>query len=534
MVGTLVRLKLTLLRRSLQGQTAKIIGLVVIGLYALGALVWLSVALLGLRGAPVALHGGATTAGFAALTLGWPLGTLLVSGSDQTLDPGRFALFPVRARQLMPGLLVSGLVGIGGIFTVLLALVQAVSWSTAAVPLALAVVAAILGCATCILLARTAAATFSSALSTRRYRDGAALLLGLLALGSGVGIQLVMRWLGNIDQLERRAARLASVASWTPFGWAWALPWDAATGRWGQLAAHAALAVALVAVLWLLWERSLSRALTSPLESGGAGGRAKAHSVVDRLVPSGPVGAIASRSLRYWRRDPRHLVLAASVLLMPVLMLAPSLIGGSAENSLASGRGILFPPIFSMLLMGSLAVAQEISYDGTPLWMHISAGISGRADRLGRLLAAGWILLPVALLIDVVLMAVSGGWALAPELVGGTVGSLLVGAAVGTVTGAYWQVPQPPPGQNAFSRGEGGGAAGILLSFVSMFATGLLALPFIIPLFLTGGRPWLGWLLLFAAPLYGAALLAGSVVWGGRVLDRSWPEVLKQVTYGKG
>ncbi|MEL4358141.1 MULTISPECIES: hypothetical protein [unclassified Luteococcus] len=533
MVGTLVRLKLTLLRRSLQGQTAKIIGLVVIGLYALGALGWLSVALMGLRLASDQLHGGATTVGFAALTLGWPLGTLLVSGSDQTLDPGRFALFPVSARQLMPGLLVSGLVGIGGVFTALLALVQVASWSTGALTAMCALVAAILGCTTCILLARTAAASFSSALSTRRYRDGAALLLGLLAMGSGVGVQLVIRWLGNVEQLEQRAARLASVASWTPFGWAWALPWDAATGRWGLLAAHTALAVALVAALWLLWERSLSRALTSPLEAGGAGGRAKAHSVVDRLVPSGPAGAIAGRSLRYWRRDPRHLVLAVSVLLMPLLMLAPSLLGGSGEDSMISGRGILFPAIFSMLLLGSLAVAQEISYDGSALWMHISAGVSGRADRLGRLLAAGWILLPIALLIDVVLMAVSDGWALAPELVGGTLGSLLVGAAVGTVTGAFWQVPQPPPGQNAFSRGEGGGAAGILLSLVSMLATGLLALPFIIPLFLTASRPWLGWLLLGAAPVYGLALLAGSVVWGGRVLERSWPEVLKQVTYSK-
>ena len=41
------------------------------------------------------------------LTLGWLLMSLLVFGVDETVDPAKFALLPVRARELLPGLLVS-------------------------------------------------------------------------------------------------------------------------------------------------------------------------------------------------------------------------------------------------------------------------------------------------------------------------------------------------------------------------------------------------------------------------------------------
>ena len=37
--------------------------------------------------------------------------SLLVFGVDETVDPAKFALLPVRARELLPGLLVAGLIG---------------------------------------------------------------------------------------------------------------------------------------------------------------------------------------------------------------------------------------------------------------------------------------------------------------------------------------------------------------------------------------------------------------------------------------
>ena len=45
---------------------------------------------------------------FSALTLGWLLMSLLVFGVDETVDPAKFALLPVRAGELLPGLLAAG------------------------------------------------------------------------------------------------------------------------------------------------------------------------------------------------------------------------------------------------------------------------------------------------------------------------------------------------------------------------------------------------------------------------------------------
>lgn len=527
MVGTLVRLKLRLFGRGVRGQTGKIVALVFGALYLFGIFVAVAIGLVALRGAGLGVRGALTTLGFSILTVMWPLITLVMAGSDQTLDPGRFALFPVRARQLLPGLLVVGLLSMGGIFTLGCALFQVVAWSAALLPALAGVVSLVLGSAICVLLSRCAASTFSSALSTRRYRDVAALVLALVGMCSGLAVNLVMRFVGQGVEALGRATTAATVASWTPFGWAWCLPWDVARGAWPVAAAHLGLALALAVVLWRVWERSLDAALVRPLETGAQGGHVKATSLADRLVPDGPAGAIAARSLRYWRRDPRHLVAAASVLVMPVLVLVPNLT--SPGGSGMSGEGGLWIPVFCTLMMGCLVVAQEISYDGQALWMQLVAGTRGRDDRIGRLVASMWVLVPLTVVILVVFLVVTGAWSLAPALVGCTLGGLGCAGAVGTVVGAMWQVPQPPPGQGAFARSSGGGMAGLLMSLVGMVCSGIAALPLVVPTLLWGHHLAIGLAILVGGLAWGAFLLWLAIRWGGAILDRTWPEVLATI-----
>lgn len=528
MVGTLVRLQLKLFGRSLSGSPGKVIGMAIMGLWLLGAWVALAMGLWWLRGHGAQAHGAIATVGLGALTLSWPLMTLLASGSDQTLDPGRFALFPVRARQLMPGLLVAGLFGLGAVFTALTTAAFVVSWSTSVVAALAALVAAMLGLATCLLLARAFTSAFSAALSSRRYRDAAAAILGVAGMSIGVAMQGISNWAARASLDGSLWGTVGEVVGWTPVGWAWALPWDAARGHWLPFVARLVLAVALVAGLWRVWEFYLDRGLVSPLETSGGGGKVKATSIVDRMVPRGVAGAVAGRSLRYWRRDPRHLVSFIAAALMPLLMAAPMLMNGQADEM---GAGILTYPVLGMLIMSAMVIAQEINYDGSALWTTISAGVRGRDDRLGRLLLAAWLFLPMALVMDVVFLVLAKDLRHAPALVGATLGALFVAAAVGTVAGAFNQSAVPPAGQNAFGKGSGGGAEAVLWAFLSMAASGGLSLPFLIPAGLSGSRPWLGWLVLVVGPLYGLLLVWGSTIWGGRVLDRSWPEVLERVTW---
>ncbi len=115
MVAILVRLKLTLLRNSLRRSVWRTVGLIIGMVYALGIVVAVLIGMVALRFTSLELTADVTVLAFSVLTLGWLLMSLLVFGIDETVDPAKFALLPVRARELLPGLLVAGLVGVPGI-----------------------------------------------------------------------------------------------------------------------------------------------------------------------------------------------------------------------------------------------------------------------------------------------------------------------------------------------------------------------------------------------------------------------------------
>ena len=110
-----VRLKLSLLRNGLKQsggrRAAYIVSAVVVVLF--GAL-----QLLGL----IALHGNAHALSVVALlvavlALGWAVMPLFFPSGDETLDPTRLVMLPLRPRPLVRALLAASLVGIGPLFT---------------------------------------------------------------------------------------------------------------------------------------------------------------------------------------------------------------------------------------------------------------------------------------------------------------------------------------------------------------------------------------------------------------------------------
>jgi ABC-2 type transport system permease protein len=183
MVWVLVRLKLALLKAGLQ--TAGIQG-------RLGAAFSLFVAVLvGLTGGAglllIRLLDGdaATDAACGALAFVaaiWVLGPIVAAGSEGTLDPDRLAPFPLTRRQLMPGLLVSSLIGFGGLVSVLLFLALFAAMVPAS-PLAIVSLAA-LAChlLLCAALSRLVGTVLSGAPRNRRWGDLALLAGPVVAL----------------------------------------------------------------------------------------------------------------------------------------------------------------------------------------------------------------------------------------------------------------------------------------------------------------------------------------------------------------
>jgi ABC-2 type transport system permease protein len=527
-VAVVVGLKLRLLRNGLRRSTWRMVALIIGMLYALGVVVACWAGLLALRFAPAAVAADVTVLGFAVLTIGWLLMSLLVFGTDETVDPRKFALMPVPARDLQPGLFLAGLLGTPGIATVLVTLGLFATWSRGPGVLVATVITVPLGVATCFLLARTGTSAFSHALGSRRFRDFAAVALALVGAGIGLGVNAVANAsaVTSPTELVGLLHRAGNVVGWTPVGWIWSVPAAVAAGAWGLAVIKLVLGGALVAGLWAAWRHFLDRSLTSASESGGGPVRAVASGgLADRLFPASPAGAVAARCLRYWRRDPRYLASLGGICVAPIVIIVTQLINVEhGSRPLAA-----FAPVFLALLLGSV-VTNDISYDGSALWLHLSSGLPGAADRAGRAMATAVVIGPIAVIMTVLSGLLSGRPDLLPQTLALVITLGSVGLGVGCWAGSVWQIPVPPPGANPFQRNNSGGLASLASMGASTGLTVLIGLPAIALVVLSF---WVGWLVYLAVAvgvITGILTIRAGIRTGGRRLDRRWPEVLTRVT----
>ncbi len=529
MVTLLVHLKLTLLRNGLRRSVWRTVGLVLALLYALGIVAAVLAGLVALRWTSAALTADVTVLAYSLLTVGWLLLSLLVFGVDETVDPGKFALLPVRARELLPGLLVAGAIGVPGAATVLVALGLVVTWSRS-VPLTLAaLVATVLGVLTCLLVSRAATSAFAAFLASRRFRDLAFVLLALVGAGFAIGGNLLGGLAGaGPDRLRAALATAAEIVGWTPFGWAWSVPADVAAGAWLRAGAHLLLAVGFVAALWRAWEHFLAARLVEPVEGGGQTARVTRSGWVERLYPATPAGGVAARTLRYWRRDPRYLAGVAGFLIAPVVLIATSVLNPEGSTLIA-----VFAPSLLGLLLGA-SIAQDLSYDGSALWTHITTGLSGAEDRRGRVLSTLTVFVPLLVVLTVLSFALTGRWAMLGPAVGLTLVLTLAGLGSGCFVGALWQWPAPPPGASPFQRGNSGGLPALLSFTVSSLVTFVVSLPVVALVVWSFFTPWVGWLAVLLGLAIGLGVLRLGIQRGGRLLERRWPEVMLAVSERSG
>jgi ABC-2 type transport system permease protein len=494
-------------------------------IYAFGVVILVLAGLIGLRFTSLALTADLTVICYAGLTAGWLLMSMLVFGVDETIDPARFALLPVRASDLLPGLLVAGLISAPGIATILVAAGLVIAWARSAPLTAAALIAALLGVLTCFLLSRAATAAFASFLASRRFRDLAFVGLALFGLAIAIAGNLISVMISTgVGQLRRTLADLAIVAGWSPFGWAWAIPADVSRGAWAVGAIHLVLATGLVGLLWVAWRHFLGLRLVSPIDGGGTTSKVRDTTAIDRLYPATPAGGVAGRTLRYWRRDPRYLAGIAGFLIGPIVLIITQVINPQASTAVA----VFAPSLLGMLVGFSLA--QDLSYDGTALWLHISTGISGAEDRTGRVMSTVTVFLPLTVILLAIAMIITRDWQLMVPAVGLAFALLLTGLGVGSLVGTLWQWPAPPPGANPFTRGNAGGLPSLLSFTLTMFGTVILALPTIALVIWSFATPWVGYLAMPVGLICGFIVLRVGIRQGGRILDRRWPEAMLAVS----
>jgi ABC-2 type transport system permease protein len=516
-VALIVGLKWQLLRNGLRRSTPQLVGLVIGGMYGLSVLAVLVSGLVALRLAvPSEVARTVVVIGGSALTLGWVVFPVIAYGIDETLDPARFATFAVPRRQLVLGLLVSSLVSIPAAVTTILGMATVITWSRSVLAILVAPFGAAVAVLTCVALSRVTSTAFSAMSRHRRGREAVSVLMLLLAVGFGVVGSSIIKRLSTPGLLHR----VADVLGWTPLGLAWSAPADVAEGAIGTGLLRLALAVVVLAAALLAWDSLLRNALENP--RGTTGDRSATRDAGlgwFARMPATPAGAVAARSITSWRRDPRYISSVAMMFLLPLGLLLPPLSGGSRLWSLAMA------PTAGFLLGWSMH--NDVAFDGTAFWSHVATGVSGRADRLGRLAPtamAACVLLPGYACLACVL---TSRWSLWPALFGVGLGFLLTGFGVASVMSALQPYPVPGPGENPFGAPPGSSALTVAVQAVAGTAVFVLNLPLLaIAVGALIGHVWMGWLCLGLAAVLGSAALAFGTWWGARIYDRRAPELL--------
>ncbi|WP_309055263.1 transporter [Streptomyces sp.] len=526
LTSVFVRLKLALLRNGLRqssGRTAVYITSIVVTLLIAVAMM---LSFLLLRGGSAA--GTVSVLVIALLTLGWAVMPLFVPGGDETLDPSRLVMLPLRPQPLVRALLVASLVGIGPFFALCLAVGAALALADDAAGTVVAVLAVPLTVLVCVALSRAVAAANVRLLTSRKGRD-LALLSGLLiAVGMQVinfGAQSLGRS-GDLSVLDPAAA----VAGWLPPAAAFAAIGNAGDGAYAEAAGRLLLTVATLVLLLVWWRRSLVRLMVEPDGSTLAAATATKDATdgrgrLARLLPEGRTGAVMERSLRYIGRDPK--TKASWVTALAIGALVPVF-------NAYQGAGSIYWASFASGMLG-MQMFNQFGQDTSAFWMvaqTISSPAGAYAELRDRALALLVITVPYTVAVTVATAAILGDFSQLPEGLG--VAFALIGAmlALGAVLSVRFPYSIPQDSHRNVAAGQGGLAMGAI--FGGMLAGPVLCAPLIgLVIWLhVAGLHGLLWLVLPAGVLYGALLAwAGLKSVAPRMAARL-PEILQAVSKG--
>lgn len=516
-----VRLKLRLLANGLRGRPFRIAlfvaGVVLSGIFAISGY-----AIFAIPG--VAHRPGAAAIllplGGAAIVLGWLLLPLVFFGVDESLDPARFALLPLRRRTLVRGLFAAALAGLPALAT--LAATTGMVASAAHLGGAGAalgeLVGVLCGLLLCVALSRAVTSAFATGLRSRRSRDLAAIVLAMFAASIGP-LQLTV--LAGAQRADWGVVgTVARVVGWTPAGAPYGIGLEIAAGRWWAAELKVLITLATIGGLLLWWSTTLENAMIGTVASGRRGVATDRDPVALLLLPRMPrnrFGALVSREVRYWWRETRR---RASLITF-------TMAGLFLPISLTISDGSPGAMVIFVGALAALGLANQFGFDSSAYAANITAGIPGRVEIGSRAAAHAIYTLPLLVVVSIVVGTLAGN----PGRVPSTFGLLVAAYGVGlglvlpvSVRAAY----AFPASTNPFAMSSGGGPAKGLLAFGVLLGATVVSLPLqIVALVL--GPVWL-WIGLPVGVAYGtAAFLIGSSI-AADLLDRRAPELLAAVT----
>jgi ABC-2 type transport system permease protein len=524
MAGLFVRLKLRLVANGLRGNPGRV-AVLVLGTVAALLAGFTGYALLST--APSLAGPALAVVVVTVIFVGWCVLPVVAFGSDETLDPARLAVLPLRHRQLMVGLTASSVVGLPALATAI-ALTGAIPGYTSPGNVAgalLVLVDAAVIVLMCVVGSRAVATALSGLLRSRRGRDLSVLLISLLGVGYW-GLRVLLAHTAT-SLGHHSFDSSGSVLRWLPPGMAGQAFIDVRDGRLLAALAEVAGAAAFVVVLLAWWSHSLGRALTNVASSVAS--RRDPHPtrialfpvLVSRLLPRNSTGAVAAKELRYvWRNPGQRARLVTNAAIGAFVPFSIGALRGGTHD-----YGSLLIVLTAVLI--ALTALNCFGFDGTAMWIDVSAGADIGSNLAGRNLALALLASPFLVVVAVAMAGVGQHWGDLPLVIGLGLGALGVTIGVGNLTSVRAPVVFPDLGTNAFASRSGQGCAVGLVQLSALCAIALLMAP-MVGLAAAGLAGWEPGVVL-AVPF--ALGYGGAVCVGGRMLARSWlagrePELL--------
>lgn len=520
MVAHILRLKLTLLRNGFRRSVWQLVGLIVGSLYALGMVTMLILA--AWFSADLQWLGYISVLASSLVVLGWAIVPPLLTGVDLTLEPQRFVHFGIDRKVLGRALVLAGFVSVPALITVLGMVGFSVLWRLQGSVLLLGLVANLATAVLAVLGCQYLTIQATALRAKRRFREAtfALLFLVLVCLGPIIGV-LSEAASSALDWIDP----VAIVLSYTPFGTLGAAAPAAAEGAWVAAILHLLYGLGCLAGLyWLLLRATANAVVTPPAPQRAATAKGLGPF---KWMPATPYGAVAARALVYWLKDPRY---AIGVLMVPVL---PVIFYFAGSQSGSYAMMYLLGPLFGMVL--GFSISADVSYDNTAFSLHVLTGVSGRDDRLGRLLACFMVgIIPVLLGASLPGLLTGNSWRVPGDL-GLSLGAFLVALAVSSVVSARYTYAVPLPGDNPLKTPPGNGMRVALTQLATFGGMALLLIPVFVPYLigLVRQSTLLGFIALGVGVLYGAILLFVGIRMGGRWMDARQPELMQAVMLNK-
>ncbi len=437
----------------------------------------------------------------------------------ETHDVSRLLHFPIPAWMLVTSSLLANLSQpmVVAEVPMILALAVAVTDRLLAFPLALAGV--VLSFGVILAAAQVTALLLHGAARNRRLQDLATFVGIAMAFVIGL-LPLMLIW-GGARPLAAaaRMIRATDLFAWSPFAWGVRAAVDAGRGDLVGFAVHAAAAAFAIGGLMAASAVLIHRISRGELDLGGGSAASAAPA---RMRFSGPVGALLEKDVRMSWRDPALKATLFVGLLGPLLFVVFLLQGVSSGGS----RALLYLALFlGVSAFGSNAFGLERR--GIALLMGFP--VERWRILLGKNLGALLFRTPGLMMLVVAALVLRAGHLLPAALTIALVG-LLVGAGVDNYASILFPTSHADPRRGP-SSGRGRGLGAMVLSFLLLGVTLLLAAPFVflawLPLLLHRPVFWLATLPLSvagAAAVY-ALLLAGAA----RVLERREPELMERM-----